>query len=137
MEHIPHQFNFWAILVSAIFIWLLGALWFSPLLFSKPWGAIVGRECGRASKGLAHAVVSSLIGDLLAVFVLDHFIIWGHAAGFLHGALLGLIAWIGFVLAINYPERIYEGRPFRYLVINSGYWLVGLVVAGGILASWR
>jgi len=34
-------FNHWAILVAAVAQWVLGAIWFSPVLFGKPWKAMV------------------------------------------------------------------------------------------------
>ena len=34
-HHIPH-FNVWAILVSGLILWFLGATWYSPALFAKP-----------------------------------------------------------------------------------------------------
>lgn len=35
MHHL--LFNPWAILVAAVIQWVLGAIWYSPLLFAKPW----------------------------------------------------------------------------------------------------
>jgi hypothetical protein len=137
MEHVHHMLNWWAILVSAVVLWILGAFWFSPALFAKPWAAIVGRPMGEKPKGVVHGMISSFIGGFLAALVLDHLVIWGHADGFLHGALLGFIAWLGFIAGVQYPQRIYEGRPFRYFAIVAGYWLIGLVLVGGILAIWR
>ena len=137
MQHIHHELNFLAILVSAGIIWILGALWYSPLLFAKPWVAIVGRQMGEKPKGVVKGMVSSFIGDLLLSLVLAHFVVWAHAHGFGHGAFIGLLCWIGFVVSPLYPQSIYEGRPFRYFAINSGYWLIALGVVGGLLAVWR
>ena len=41
MQHL-HHFNFLAILVSAVILWVLGAAWYSPPLFAKPWMAALG-----------------------------------------------------------------------------------------------
>jgi hypothetical protein len=135
MQHL--HFHHLAILVSAIILWLLGALWYSPLLFAKPWAAIVGRPMGQKPKGVVHGMIASFIGDLLLAFILAHFVYWSRAANFAHGAFIGCITWIGFVVGPLYPQRIYEGRPFRYFAINAGYWLIGLVIIGGLLAAWR
>ena len=137
MEHIHHSLNFWAILVSAVLLWFLGAVWYSPLLFAKPWVAIVGRKMGEKPKGIAWSMIASLIGDILLAFVLAHIVLWSHADSFLDGAHIGLITWIGFVAGPLYPQSRYEGRPFLYFGINSGYWLIGLAGAGGLLAVWR
>ena len=40
-------------------------------------------------------------------------------------------------IAPNFAQGIYESRPFKLFAINSGYWLVGLLITGGLLATWR
>ena len=72
----------------------------------------------------------------LLSLVLAHFVIWSRADNFGHGAFIGILSWIGFVVSPLYPQSIYEGRPFLYFGINAGYWLIGLAVAGGLLAVW-
>ena len=37
-----HSLNNLAILVSAIILWVLGAVWYSPPLFAKPWMELAG-----------------------------------------------------------------------------------------------
>lgn len=137
MHHVHHMLNFWAVLVSAVLVWLLGALWYSPLLFAKPWVEIVGRKMGKVPKGVVHGMVASFIGDLLLALVFGHIVAWSGAAGAGWGAFLGFLLWVGFVVGPLYPQRIYEGRPFKYFAINGGYWLVALVLVGVILAVWR
>jgi hypothetical protein len=87
--------------------------------------------------GLAAGMIASFIGDLLVAFVLLHFILWSEAATFATGALIGFICWLGFFAATQFPQGIYERRPFKVFAINSGYWLVGLLIIGGLLAVWR
>lgn len=137
MFHINHQINHIALVGSAVFLWVLGAAWYSPALFAKPWVASVGRKMGEKPKGVVLGMVSSLIGDLILAFVMAHFEIWGNATTFGGGALIGFICWLGFVVAVQFPQHIYEGRSRTYFFINAGYWLVGMVVTGGILAVWR
>jgi len=35
--------NLWAVLLAAASIFLLGGLWYSPMLFLNPWNAAMGR----------------------------------------------------------------------------------------------
>jgi hypothetical protein len=48
-----------------------------------------------------------------------------------------LISWLGFIAAPSFAQGIYEGRPFKLFAINTGYWLVGLLITGALLAVWR
>lgn len=127
-----------AVIGSALILWFLGAGWYSPVLFAKPWMALLGIKKGESTKkSLLAGMISSLIGDLLLSFVLAHVVLWSGAPTFSWGALVGFICWLGFFAAPNFPQSIYEKRPFKLFVINSGYWLVGLILAGGLLAVWH
>jgi hypothetical protein len=138
VQHIFHELNYLAIIVCGVILWLLGAVWYSPALFAKPWMAIIGinKDATKGSSMIA-GMIASFICDLILAFILAHFIIWTQAATFGWGAVVGFIVWTGFIAAPNLPQGIYEGRPFKLFAINSGYWLVGLLIVGGVLAIWR
>ncbi len=136
MHHL--HFNHLAVIVSALILWFLGAAWYSPVLFAKPWMAMLGIKKGESKKSsLLAGMISSLICDLVLSFMLAHFVIWAGATTFEWGALIGFICWVGFFAAPNLPQGIYENRPFKLFAINNGYWLVGLIVVGGLLAVWH
>jgi Protein of unknown function (DUF1761) len=135
--HHMHHFNLWAVLVSALILWFLGAAWYSPGLFAKPWMAALGIVPGGPKKGLAAGMIASFAGDLLVAFVLLHFVLWSGASNAGTGAFIGFICWLGFFAATQFPQGIYESRPTKLFLINGGYWLVGLLIAGGLLAVWQ
>ncbi len=137
MEHLHHLVNYRAILICAIILWIIGALWYSPPLFGKHWANIVGRPKGDKPKGVIWGMIASFIGDFLLAFVLAHVILWSHADSALDGLHIGLLVWVGFVAAILYPSSIYEGRGPKYFMINGGYWLFGLLVIGALLGVWH
>ncbi len=136
MHHL--HLNPWPLLVCTVFLWLLGAAWYSPVLFVKPWMAALGITPGAPNKKiLLVGMISSLVGDFLLVFAMDHIVYWTNASTVHWGAFLGFLVWLGFFAAPNFPQGIYERRPFKLFVINNGYWLVGLLVVGIVLAVWR
>ncbi|MGB6973755.1 MAG: DUF1761 domain-containing protein [Terracidiphilus sp.] len=136
MHHL--LFHPWSVLVSGVFLWLLGAVWYSPVTFAKPWMAMLKIERDPNKRGsIFFAMVASFVGDLLTAFVVAHLIGWSHARTLGWGALVGFIAWLGFFAAPSFPQGLYERRPFGLFLINNGYWLVGLVAVGALLAVWR
>jgi hypothetical protein len=136
MAHL--HFNHWAILVSAVIQWLLGAVWYSPALFAKPWMAMVlVRTDSTKKRSMILGMITSFIGSLVTSLMLAHVVIWSGAPGPAAGALIGLILWLGFIAAPLAASYIYEGRPFKLFAINTGYWLVGLLISGALLAVWR
>jgi hypothetical protein len=134
--HHLHHVNHWAVLASALIFWFLGACWYSPVLFAKPWMAALGIVPGHPKAGLAAGMIASFIGDLLVAFVMLHFIYWSEATTYGGGVFIGLLCWL-ILIAVQFPQGIYENRPFKLFAINSGYWLVGLLIVGGLLAVWR
>jgi len=134
--HISHA-SIIAIVVSAVIQWLLGAVWYSPALFVKPWMAALGIRPDGEKKGFALAMVCSLIASLILSFVLWHMVTWAQVTTWGAGAFIGFLCWLGFVAAPQFPQGLYERRPLVLFFINTGFWLVCMVVTGAILAIWR
>jgi hypothetical protein len=136
MHHL--HFNHWAILVSALVQWFLGALWYSPVLFAKPWMTMVGIQKDAANKKtMVPGMIMSFIGSLITSFILVHIVLWSGTSTVGRGAFIGFIAWVGFVAAPLIASYIYENRPFKLFAINTGYWLVCLIASGILLAVWQ
>jgi len=136
IHHLAHL-NVWAILVSALAQWILGAIWYSPALFAKPWMALLKLDPNGPKKGLAFGMISSFIGSLILSFMLLHIIVWSNATTLHTGLFVGMVCWLGFIACPNFAQGIYEQRPFKLFAINSGYWLVCLLISGPLLALWR
>ena len=136
MQHL--HFNHWAILVSALIQWFLGALWYSPALFARPWMSMVFvRKDSSKKNSMILGMIASFIGSLVTSLMTAHVVIWSGASSYPAGMLIGFILWLGFIAAPLAASYIYEGRPFNLFAINSGYWLAGLLITGGLLAVWR
>ena len=98
MHHL--HFNHLAVIVSALILWFLGRGWYSPVLFAKPWMAMLGiQKDAPNKKSLVPGMISSLIGDLVLSFMLAHVVLWSGATTFGWGALIGFICWLGFFAA--------------------------------------
>jgi hypothetical protein len=134
MRHL--YLNHLAILVAALIQFFLGALWYS-LFFAKPWMALTGHTPGERPKGAIVAMFSSFIGGLILSFVLAHVVAWSGVGTVGWGAVIGFICWLGFIAAPLLSETMYEKRSYRLFAINSGYWLVSLLISGALLAVWQ
>jgi Protein of unknown function (DUF1761) len=134
MHHL--HFNHMAVLVAAFLQWILGALWYS-LLFVKPWMALTGHKQGERPKGAVFYMILSFFGGLILAFMVAHFVLWSGAATIGEGLFIGFICWLGFVAVPLFFETLYERRPFALFAINSGYWLLSLLISGGLVAMWH
>src|SRR3954449_3921530 len=98
MHHMHHHLNLLAVFVSAVILWLLGAVWYSPVLFAKPWMAAlrITPDPAAKKKGLLAGMIASFVGDFILAFALDHIILWANAGTLHWGAFIGFIVWLGF-----------------------------------------
>jgi hypothetical protein len=56
---------------------------------------------------------------------------------FKHGALHGGIFGVFGALPIIGTIALFERKSAKYIFVNSGYWIVTLIIMGGILCAWR
>ncbi len=140
---VPVPINYVAVLVSAVFMMVLGYIWYGPL-FGKQWIALMGwtREAMQEAmkKGMAKNYAIMALGALLMAFVLDHALIFGSAymniSGYPAGLEVGLWNWLGFIAPVTVGSVLWDGKPWKLWFLNAGYYLVGLLVMGVILAVW-
>jgi hypothetical protein len=125
--------NYLAVLVACIVHIVTGLIWFRPELFGNEWAKLTGKELTPAKKWL----IPGLIGHLLMVFVLVILIKLTHATTGLGGLLIGLLAWIGFVVPMESGELVWEKIPFKLFLLRTGNQLIGIVVSGFILGAWQ
>lgn len=129
--------NLGAVLVSAVAGMVVGAVWYSPVLFAKPWMVLTGRKDMNAVEGAAVGYITAFIGTLLMAFVLAHFVIYAQATTLTDGAITGLWAWLGFTGPAFLSSYTFANRPRKLWAIDAGVYLVTFVVMGMILAVWH
>jgi hypothetical protein len=56
---------------------------------------------------------------------------------FRHGALHGFFAGLCFVFPVTTINGLFEHRSWKYIFINSGYWILVLTVMGSIICGWQ
>ena len=134
----PVDINYWAVLAAAAFQMVLGFLWYGPL-FGKQWMKLMGFN-EKSMKGMNMTPLQATIGGVVTAwvmnYVLAHFVDYTQAANFIDGATAGAWIWLGFIATVQLGSVLWEGKPVKLYVLNTAYYLVALVVTGGILAAW-
>jgi hypothetical protein len=128
--------NWLALVVVVLVRMALGAAWFSPPLFLKPWLAVSGVSEAEMKAGMPKALTFDLVGTIVMAFVLVHAVKYAGAQGIAQGAAVGFLNWLGFVAVTTLSATLHEHRPFKLWLISNGYQLVALVIMGAILAAW-
>lgn len=128
--------NLAAIVVAAGTTFLLGGLWYSPILFARSWM----REAGLSEEqtrqaGMGRVFGLSALAALVMAFNLAAFI--GAKASFGFAVFAGLAAGLGWVAMSVGVLYLFERRSFRLWLINGGYLVVAYTAMGAILGAWR
>lgn len=133
--------NYLAVLLAAIASMPLGFLWYGPL-FGKPWMKMMGITPEKAKemkkKNMTKEYVMMFVGSLLMAFVLSHALIFAkaylHETGISAGLQTGFWNWIGFVAPVTIGAVLWENKPWKLWILNTGYFLVLLLIQGIILS---
>lgn len=129
------KLNLLAIALAAASTFLLGGLWYSPILFARSWM----REAGLTEEQTRQAPLARVFGfsalaSLVMAFNLAAFI--GPKASLGFGLFAGLAAGLGWVAMSLGVIYLFEQRSLRLWLINSGYQVVAYTMMGAILGAW-
>lgn len=159
------EINYWAIPVAAISALVVGFVWYNPKVFGTAWMKAAGMteekiQGANMGKIFAMALVFAILlamsmitltihqtgamgmvgGDLegalpsYAAFISDY----GTAhRTFGHGALHGFFGAVFIVLPTLGTNALFERKSAKYILINSGYWMVVMAIMGGIICGWH
>ncbi len=129
--------NHLAVFAAALSDFLVGALWFSPLLFAKAWMKETGITAEKMKKdsplvkyGLTF-IFSLVITYNLAFFLgdpkmtLSNYLVYSLLAGF---------GWASMAVGIL---SLFEMRGWKLMLMNWGYVTIAFVLKGLILGLWR
>lgn len=129
--------NWPAIIVATLSNFLVGGIWYSPLLFGKVWM----RENNFTEEDMKKGNTAKIFG----LTFLFSFIMAFNLAMFLNdskttaswGAIAGFLAGFGWVSMSLFVIGQFERRTTKYLLIHAGYVSLSFVIMGLILGTWR
>jgi hypothetical protein len=128
--------NWLAIVAATLSMFVLGAIWYSPVLFVKQWAKAAGLEIDYEKRGN--------FGLILGISFVLTFVMATNLAFFVAGftdwtAVLAaaLAAGLGWATLSLWVIALFERRPLPYFLINGGYLTVGFALMGLILGLWK
>jgi hypothetical protein len=134
--------NLWAVLGSAAATMVLGFLWYSPVLFAKPWMVAMGYDpedkakIAEMQKSAGPMYGVSFLASMLSAFVLGKLIFHLAISTPLYGMKVGFAVWLAFVMTVQLTDKLFGNRPLKLFLINTGYQLVCYLAMGAILGKW-
>ena len=134
--HMRISLNWWAIIVAALAQCVIGWMWYG-VFFKEQWMKLSGQK---DMKGWAMTMVWGLVVALVMSYVLAYAITFSTAythSGALSGGLMsGFFNRLGFIAPVTLCIVLYEKKSWNLWFLINGFWLVTLLVMGGILGMW-
>ncbi len=133
--------NYWALIGATLFAFILGAIWYSPLMFGNSWMKIMGsdtytkEELNKLQKEMGKFYVLQLFLTSLTMFILYQNIKY---FGSEKGVWFALFMWLGYVMPTQIAGVIWGSTNKKYwckqIMIITSYQLVTLLIAGYIFS---
>jgi hypothetical protein len=120
---------------------VIGAAWFAPAVFGRPWMAAIGWDESRPRPEMNPI---SYVGP--AAFYLVASIATGVLAAATgtdtleEGITLGLVVGLGYALVVTATDAVFDPnkpKPWTWFVISGAYHVVSLILVGAILGAWQ
>jgi hypothetical protein len=133
-----NDINWLAVLCGGIAFFILGAIWYSKLLFVNKWlGYLkIDPKAADASKGMGAIMTMAFILALIISLALAILRSKLEITGWMSGIKLGALTGFCFGAAAISVSYLFEKRPLGLHLINGGYTVVGNILAAVIICCW-
>lgn len=130
--------NYLAIVLAAVACFLFEAAWYS--YFLEAWIDGIGRTrewlmASGVNPSVQYATALLSAGIIAGAISCVTQITGPQTA--LRGMRVGALLWLGCVLTTWATEYVFEVRSYKLFAINTGFWLIGMVMMGAIVGGWK
>lgn len=126
--------GYWAIVVAGIVGYAAGALWYWA--WSKPWMEAQGftPESMKANQSPVPYLVAFVANLIMAAMLAGLVAHLGFGEATIRNGIISAAAvWLGFVVTTQTVNYGFGRRPVKLLLIDSGHWLVVLLLQGVVI----
>lgn len=132
--------NWLSLIIATLTPMIIGFVYYHKAVFGKAWMSSIGMTEEKAASGNMGKImgISLVMSFLIAFFLLQ----WNNGPGqegtfdsFGHGAAHGAILSIFVVIPVFITNGLFEQKSWSNMLINAGYWLITLVIMGGLVDS--
>ena len=122
---------------TAALYFILGALWYSPVLFGNFWMKTINKTPADLKDGhnMIAAMSVSYLVCLAQVFVMAMVVTHLKVQSVIYSMIIGAMIALAFGLLSAVRSHFYEARNLRLMVIDHGYDIVGGAMAAGLLTA--
>jgi uncharacterized membrane protein YkvI len=135
------ELNWLAVIVGGVVYFVLGALWYSPVLFGRQWQRSIGWDTERQPPEMkASTYVVPLVAYLVMAVAVALVVEASGTNDLAGGIVLGLVLGIGLSLMHTLVDATFDPNkpePWTWFAINGSYHALGLLIVAVIVSVWR
>jgi len=132
------KINVLAVLASAVAAFMIGGLWYSPLLFGNT--SVTLRGLDPSAVADAAMPVGEIVGEfvrwLVIAFILARFMALLSVGDLASAFVFGVWVWVAMYTALA-GSVLHEGYPWRLYAIHAGDGLAKIAAITAILTVWH
>lgn len=144
--------NWWAIIVGAISVNVLGFIWYGSI-FGKVWGSIIGMPTASEmsekdnkdfQKKMTPLYFLNFLLSIWTAYVISFYVAGWTDAGstlILNGVMNAFWLWIGFLIPVLAGNAMWSGKSrkdsWRMFLLTAGYYLFSFIILGAIIGGWK
>ncbi|MCX6221766.1 MAG: DUF1761 domain-containing protein [Bacteroidia bacterium] len=129
--------NIWSVILAGFAYLILGALWYSPLLFGKRWMELNGftDKDLKSNKPLWMITLLTFLSAFVASFVIS--MVLGPRSSAVFGAIIGACIAFFWIAMSKLTSVLFENQPVKLYLLHAGFDLVAFMIMGAIVGFWR
>lgn len=127
--------NWLGIVLSAVSSFIIGGLWYSPLLFGKRWAKDAGVTDEQAQNSNKLKIFGLSFIFILVAAVNMGFFLADPSITFKTGAFYGFLTGFGWVAMAYGVSGLFEFKSWALIGIDAGYWIVILTLMGALIGG--
>jgi hypothetical protein len=124
------------VLMAAVATFLIGMIWYSPILFARPWVALNGytpEKLADMKRGAPRAYGISFLAYLILGTGIAAVV---HGGPSLEGMWKAVHLWAFIVMPVSLTGLVFSDRRFGAWLIDALYQFVYFAAMGAILSRW-
>lgn len=133
---LPFDVNIVGVLMAAVATFLIGMIWYSPILFAKSWVVLNGHtpeKLAAMKKDAARMYGISFLAYLVLAVGIGAVV---HGGPAIDGTWKAIHLWAFIVMPVSLTAHVFSDRRFGAWLIDAMYQCVYFAAMGAILSRW-
>lgn len=117
---------------------LISWAWYHPTIFGASWAHMSGLSpemLELSKRNMPFMAFYAFLAAVIMAYVLSYFAMAWQVFDWPGAIELAFWVWLGFVCPALLGSVLWEQRPFKLFLINTGYWLTTLIVMSLIIVT--